>query len=230
MAILNNPPNGNISGSCGDLVYRTVGKRTIICTKPGKRKKSENPEVIARCDKFGLANKLFGAVGRVTWFKRIWTSSRIKGSNYINKMFTYSFKKIGGEYDIDNLPLLPIDSGFEVLQHSIERDGHKLILTAEISSEQTGIKSQYIPEISAQGIIYFNSPIDPTDNKMEVCSVVSGNVQLKTDSFMTFELDVNSAEASFFESYNYNRIILNLMIKNIEGEPQNASVNLCYTV
>ncbi|MGE5458306.1 MAG: hypothetical protein ACM3RX_08115 [Methanococcaceae archaeon] len=227
MAVLNNPPNGNISGSVGDITYKTIRKKTFIFSKISDPKIPMDEASVSRREKFGFCNKLFGAIGKVMWFKSIWKESKIYGANYINKMFTFGFDMIGGPMDFDNVPLLPIDSGFEVKQFSVYLNGKFLMLDAEISAAQTGISASSNPEISAQGIVYFNDPKDKTDKAEQFISVVSRNIPTETDKVLTFEMQVPATDVFYFESYNYNRIVLNLMIKNIEGKPTHASVNLC---
>ena len=65
-------PNGKISGKLGDVVFRNYNGKTIICSRPGPQKKSTDPNVIARRNRFKLAVKLSGELGRIPVMKCIW--------------------------------------------------------------------------------------------------------------------------------------------------------------
>ena len=88
MALLINPPNGNIKGSVGNLVFKTRDGKTYISSKCSNYNTPMDEKSVGIRGKFGFCNSLFSALGKVFWFKFLWNHSSVDGPNYINKMFT----------------------------------------------------------------------------------------------------------------------------------------------
>ena len=85
---------GNISGTLGNMVFRNIGGKVIIYTRPHNQKISYTDKSVKNRGKFGMASLLST---NALWFpgiKEVWNSSNLGGRSAYTKIIKFNAKSV----------------------------------------------------------------------------------------------------------------------------------------
>lgn len=225
MARLDKKNLGNVKGKVGDLVFRNLFGNTYIASAPVKYTTPMDEVSVKNRNKFSFFQALSSAVGQIYWFKQIWKNSRIPGNIFNNKFFTANNKLVTADYNINDILLIPVEDGFYAEAVSSSFTTKQLTVTVAQLGSDSGIKKN--KKISAQGLIYLQHPKNQNKAQYAFLPVFSDDLTAVEGEEITFTLLFSDLEQSLYKAYNSHSFVINLMTKDAQGAPKNASINIC---
>ncbi len=152
MAKLKKEILGKVSGSLGDLTFRQRKGKSIISTRPGSFIPGNDPESIARREKFRLLIKLSSTIYSFDELKSIWlneTPDDKTAFNYITQI-NYPFINDGGLSSF--IKLVP-SQGFGISNSSVVYNQNVITVTFDALETHIGIDETTEPSVKLISII-----------------------------------------------------------------------------
>lgn len=228
MAIIDNCPWGEFRGSVGNLVFKGRKGKTYISSTPGQYTTPMDDDSVGRRNTFGFSSKLFSALGRIYWFKEFWNNCSVYGDTFMHKMYTLNSPLIKNDGDISEISLIPFEkgsSGVPVMNTSITLDDRNVI--AGITFPGEGIKNKdHFHWISCQGVIYLSgsSEVKKYDYAFIPVTIIDQPINFDTPLIFNYKLDAR--EFKSLKNHRNRNILLNFLVKDINGVPIIASENI----
>ncbi|MEI8270241.1 MAG: hypothetical protein WCG45_02635 [bacterium] len=163
-ALLNNPLICKISGKLGDVVFRNVRGKTIICKRPVVRP-TNNPEVLRRRKRFSFNTKLAKCINDIPECKYLWTKSTHNKMSSYNAIIKANYDHVSDDRIVSTPYLFPQSFNFSFYDFGVKFDYCEILLN--YSKEIFDFINDYSKEkfIKVIGVIYcernINQEIDP---------------------------------------------------------------------
>ncbi len=185
--------SGNLSGKCGDFVYRNLNGKTVVCSRPGPQKKSTDPYVIARRNRFKLAKKLGSALGSIPAMKCIWNQFGIKKNiTAHNKMVKDFYPHISVSDIHESFRMGPYFENMCVESSEFGQDDEKL--TAEIKNENSDFCKENITSVQLIVLMFLKEPQIYNLSEYEILTLASKETKYAVNQKMKFEFVVDYEE------------------------------------
>lgn len=226
MAKFNKKVLGTVAGALGDVVFKTRVNKTYVASRPANPKVAMDEVSVFNRNKFRFISKLSGAINQVFWYRYIWKNSNAPGQIVNNKVYSANYPRLKS-FDLNNVLLLPIEEGFSVELISFSLINQVLSVTTSPLGDDSGVKTNN--RVSLQGILLMTETNDTTVKPYSFISFSCEDVINVPGEQLTFSTTLEGVE-DFNKLRNYNKLSMaaNLLTKNKEGLPKNASVNICY--
>ncbi len=195
---------GKLSGKCGDFVYRNYKDKTIICSRPGKQKKSTNPFVIARRKRFKIAAKIGGALGRIPAMKSIWNQFGIKKDiSAYNKMVKdfFAFAMDNDIYETFRMGPALANMWIEPSEFKLEDEK----LTAEIEIENSDFCKENITSVQMIVLMFLKEPLDYNLPEYEIIALTSKETKYTVNQKMKFEVAVVGKNEEYCKMFDVRK-------------------------
>ncbi len=193
-------PNGKISGKCGDIVYRNVGGKTIICSRPGPQKKCTDPLVLARRNKFKLASKLSSALGKIHAMKCIWNQFGIKKDTSAYSKMVKDFHPLIGVSDIpDTFRMGPALANMPVVPAEFKQENDKLISEIQIENYNSGLEN--LASVQMVVLMFLNNPQEYNLPEYSFIALTSEETKYSVNENMKFEVSVEGNVEEYIQMY-----------------------------
>ena len=198
-------PNGKISGKLGDVVFRNYNGKTIICSRPGPQKKSTDPNVIARRNRFKLAVKLSGELGRIPVMKCIWNQFGIKKDTSAYSKMVKDFHSLIGVGDIpETFRMGPALANMPVEPAEFKQENDKLI--SEIQIENNNSCLENLASVQMVVLMFLKDPQYISLPDYEIIALTSEETNYAVNDNMKFEVDVVGYIEEYFKIYDTKKI------------------------
>ena len=157
-ALLKNPLIHRISGKLGDVVFRNVRGKTIICKRPVVRP-TNNPAVLSRRKKFSVNTKLSKCINDIPECKYLWTKAALNKMSAYNAIIKANYSHISDSKIVSTPYLIP--SSFSLKCYDFDLRFDYCELTLNYSKEIFDFINDYSIEkfIKLVGIIYCENNI-----------------------------------------------------------------------
>ena len=194
-------PNGKISGKCGDIVYRNVGGKTVICSRPGPQKKSTDPNVIARRNRFKLAAKLSSALGRIPVMKCIWNQFGLKRNTSAYSKMLKDFHSLIGIGDIpETFRMGPALANMSVEPAEFKQENDKL--TAEIQIENSNSGLENLESVQMVVLMFLKDPLDYNMLEYSIIALASEETKYAANEKMKFDVALVGDVEDYIKMYD----------------------------
>ena len=196
--------SGNLSGKCGDFVYRNLNGKTVVCSRPGPQKKSMDPCVIARRNRFKLANKLGSALGSIPAMKCIWNQFGIKKNiTAHNKMVKDFYPHISVSDIHESFRMGPGFGNMCVESSEFGQDDEKL--TAEIEIENSDFCKENITSVQMIVLMFLKEPLDYNLPEYEIIALTSKETKYTVNQKMKFEVAVVGKNEEYCKMFDVRK-------------------------
>ena len=223
MAKVKGQPLGKISGAVGDVVYRLVDGKNIVCRRPGSFMPGTDRKSVERRMKFALAVKFARAMYSVPELKLLWQNASPEKKHTYNFILRKGLDMVSPTSIMDSAAITPPHKG------GAERYGFPiscttLSATAEgIDVELAAIGSLCGSDMSeetnadsslAAGLVYVVSLMGPANENFPEILFISGvseSKPLALDKALTFKIALSGRDVESFENYSRRKILLALL-------------------
>lgn len=196
--------SGNLSGKCGDFVYRNLNGKTVVCSRPGPQKKSTDPCVIARRNRFKLANKLGSALGSIPAMKCIWNQFGAKKNiTAYNKMLKDFYPHISVSDIHETFHMGPFLANMSVEPAEFSQDKDKL--TAEIKIEYSEFGLENIAAIQMVVLMFLKEPLDCNMPEYEIITLASSEAEHVVNQKIKLEVAIVGEVKEYTEMYDVKK-------------------------
>lgn len=220
-ALLNNPLICRISGKLGDVVFRNVRGKTIICKRPVVRP-TNNPEVLSRRKRFSINTKLAKCINDIPECKFLWTkAARNKMSSY-NAIIKANYKNVS-DSKLFSAPYL-VPSSFPLSYYDFDVKYDSCELTINYSKEIFDFINDYRKEkfIKVVGIIYCENNICAGTDPFYFKNVSSCNYPLSESGTINMSILLDTMTLNFLKEYSRHTLYFAFITSGDELIPQNA--------
>ncbi|MFA5012138.1 MAG: hypothetical protein WC644_09340 [Ignavibacteria bacterium] len=198
-------PLGILIGGCGDFVYRNLNGKTVVSHRPGPQKKSNDPLVLARRNRFKLANKLSSALGGIPAVKCIWNQFGInKPISAFNKMMKVFYPHISVCDIHESFRMGPSFGNM-----SVESPRIKLVknnLSAEALVVDSDSRLENLSYVQIIVLLFFKEPQDSCLNEYEIAALASKETKYVVNQTIKFDAEVTPDKARFIEVYDKRKL------------------------
>ena len=110
---------GNISGTLGNMVFRNIGGKVIIYTRPHNQKISYTEKSVKNRGKFGMASLLSTNAMQLPGIKEVWNSSNLGGRSAYTKIIKFNAKSVESDRLTIKNDIVPIGKRLTVNSFSL---------------------------------------------------------------------------------------------------------------
>ena len=110
---------GNISGTLGNMVFRNIGGKVIIYTRPHNQKISYTDKSVKNRGKFGMASLLSTNAMQLPGIKEVWNSSNLGGRSAYTKIIKLNAKSVESDRLTIKNDIVPIGKRLTVNSFSL---------------------------------------------------------------------------------------------------------------
>ena len=110
---------GNISGTLGNMVFRNIGGKVIIYTRPHNQKISYTEKSVKNRGKFGMASLLSTNALQLPGIKEVWNSSNLEGRSAYTKIIKFNAKSVEADRLTVKNDIVPIGKRLTVNSFSL---------------------------------------------------------------------------------------------------------------
>ena len=110
---------GNISGTLGNMVFRNIGGKVIIYTRPHNQKISYTEKSVKNRGKFGMASLLSTNALQLPGIKEVWNSSNHEGRSAYTKIIKFNAKSVEADRLTIKNDIVPIGKRLTVNSFSL---------------------------------------------------------------------------------------------------------------
>ena len=110
---------GNISGTLGNMVFRNIGGKVIIYTRPHNQKISYTDKSVKNRGKFGMASLLSTNALQLPGIKEVWNSSNHEGRSAYTKIIKFNAKSVEADRLTIKNDIVPIGKRLTVNSFSL---------------------------------------------------------------------------------------------------------------
>ena len=110
---------GNISGTLGNMVFRNIGGKVIIYTRPHNQKISYTDKSVKNRGKFGMASLLSTNALQLPGIKEVWNSSNLGGRSAYTKIIKFNAKSVEADRLTIKNDIVPIGKRLTVNSFSL---------------------------------------------------------------------------------------------------------------
>jgi len=153
MAIMKSNLLGTISGRIGDVVYRNVNGRTIVCSRPVRKNKQADDYTIMRRLKFKNTGSFVKSAMKLKYVKEEWKKKAENMTSY-NAMFKANYNNITHDDVSDLVTIFPdkrVGAIYDVRKD--DRTGFGLKLQLKETLKHETIRPKYVQ----MGVVIFCS-------------------------------------------------------------------------
>jgi len=203
--------NGLISGRLGDLVFKIVDGKQVVCRRPAGYTPPDTPQYKERILRFSFCASLNAAINNVKVFEEHWHKTKITGRTNLNKLLKFNLGKIKPGLDISTVSLVYSPGYLCIIENSVFSDSG-LTVTYNI------LNSPGLTEFSSlQGIILLKNPKDPLTDQYKFINFSTNDYPASQGDHITFTSQFSSQESEFINAYSTIHILLNLAFKDKKG-------------
>jgi len=208
------------AGKLGNVVFKSRKGVPYISLRPDKyrirntayrRKVSEN---------FLFAARFCSALNRNTLLKSLWQTPY--ETAYI-QMMGCNLKKTRSGSAFENLSLVPVQGSFEPVVAGISMNNEFLDISFNAFGNKIGINDIWI---SLQGVLCLENPLDPENKPFCFLSLNSGDSIVLHNEPMLFRTKFSDNETDLIKGYGSRKILIDLITKDKNGNPQKFSMNI----
>lgn len=197
--------NGNLSGKCGDFVYRQVNGRTIVCSRPTLHSKCNDPAVLARRSRFKMANKLGSTLVRHPAMKNIWNLfGSNKKLNAYNKMVKEFYPHVSGSNIHESFHMCPFIPNLDVQYSNMMQKDYSL--TSECRIVYSGFGLENISSVQLIALMFLTDPIDMNFPEYDILSFESDKVEFETDQKTKMEFKIRGDNTEIIDVYSERKV------------------------
>lgn len=198
-------PFGKLSGKCGDFVYRNYNGKTVVCSRPGRQKKSNDPAVIARRKKFKLALSIGSALTKIPAMKSIWNQFGIKKDISAYNKMVKDFHSLIGLCDIPLTFRMGPGFGNIFVESSVfKQEDEKL--TAEIEIENSDFVIENIKSVQMIMLMFLKEPVYSNMPEYKILTLSSNETKFKVNQKMKLEVAVVGDNKESFDAYDERKL------------------------
>jgi hypothetical protein len=208
----------NTSGKLGDYVTRTRdGKTQIYVLKKSMKPRSEKVKTINQ--NFTICSRFGSAIIKTRILNTAWKNSQIEGKMANARIMRINNKKLKPGYDISELFLVPDEEKFETGINLVSfNDKQMKVSTGIYPGKIIGTK-----RLSLQGVLQLTDPKDKNFKEYMFLPVHTSDKDFKNETPVEFEITFLSNHSELIKEYNRKNLLLNLSIKDTQGEAEKFS-------
>lgn len=196
---------GNLSGKCGDVVYRNYNGKTIVCSRPGPQKKCTDPNVLARRKKFKLAVKLGSTLGRIPAMKSIWNQFGVKKNVSAYNKMVKDFHSLIGVSDIhETFRMGPSWGNMSVEPAEFKQENDKLTAEIEIENYNSGLED--LASIQMIVLMFLKEPQHINFPEYEIFTLLSNETKYAVNQKMKFEAAMVGDIEEYMKMYDERKL------------------------
>lgn len=225
MATINKSVLGKVRGAVGDIVFRQRNGKYFVSTKPGRRKKTDNPELIALQNRFKLSVQTASVLLKNDALKLFWSVYTPLKRNALN----YCVKKIHPAVTDDNLTeylsIVP-SIGFPVSIDNTGFDENGITLLTDPIGSDTDIDTENETGIAAVALLYYKEPVDTSVDSYYLFNIKSQIVPLNLTEQLSLSIPFNGIEKQLYNRYQTRKAFITLITFSGNGNPVHHSGTL----
>lgn len=226
MANLNDSPLGNARGSIGPFVFKKRYGRIYVARKPEKFTVPQDEGSKFRRGKFRICTKLFSALGKNFWVKYFWKQTDIPGDTWMHKMYHVNYDRITDDLDFRDIIMVPSEEGFKAETESVTFENGVLTVKVKPFPEDSVVKEN--SRLSLQGIFYFNTPKEEVKELYLFVPFSAEDQKYNPAEELIFSVKLKAADEIQSEDFQKYSLLVNLFIKDSDGQPTNISENIYF--
>jgi len=214
-ALLKNPLIHRISGKLGDVVFRNVRGKTIICKRPVV-KPTNNPEVLRRRKRFSFNTKLAKCINDIPECKYLWTKSAY------NAIIKANYDHVSESKIVSTPYLLPLSYPLGYYDFGVHFDYCELLL--KYSKEVFDFIKDYSKEkfIKVVGIIYCENNIYGGIDPYYFKNVSSCNYPTSETGAVNMSILLDTMTLNYLKQYSHHALFFAFVTSGNDLIPQNA--------
>lgn len=204
MAQLTNSILGNISGKLGDVVFRKVNGKTVICSRPKSFTPDSSLNGISRRNKFAVNSLFAAAANKIPVIKSIWqyflSAYPYVANNPYNAISKLNYKHLSNE-EISDRNFLAPQIGFQFHITNANLTSKNLIISTEPLS----------PSFYHDSILFINKFVknkDPLSQKtnlhIAVLILANNPVTVVRKSFLFLPLTSSVENANLLSNQSFS--------------------------
>jgi len=219
--LLKSPLIHRISGKLGDVVFRTIRGKTIICKRPVVRP-TNNPAVLSRRKKFSVNTKLSKCINDIPECKYLWTKAARNKMSAYNAIIKANYKNVSDSKLFSAPYLIPSSFSFEYYDFDVKYDSCEL--TINYSKEIFDFIRDYSKEkfIKVVGIIYCENNICAGSDPYCFINVSSCNYPLSESDTIKMSILLDSMTLNSLKQYSRYTLYFAFVTSGDELIPQKA--------
>ena len=215
---------GGLSGRVGDKIYRNFNGKIVVSSAPTKYVIPNDPESVARREKFLFISKIASAVLKNFIIKNLWAKANIKCISPYHKFIKINRPIVDNSYNVSFLRLIPNDCmNVKVSVKSILISKNEIVVEIFPLSNSLNLSIVKAPIISVQGVLFFMNADKPNKEKFLAFPVSSDDVKSALDEVLTFNIKLDGEVLVHFDSYPLKKALLCMIMKTYSGEPFHVS-------
>ena len=199
--LLKSPLIHRISGKLGDVVFRTIRGKTIICKRPVVRA-TNNPEVLSRRKRFSINTKLSKCINDIPECKFLWMkAARNKMSSY-NAIIKANYNHVSDDRIVASPYLFPQSFNFSFYDFGVKFDYCEILL--KYSKEVFDFINDYSKEkfIKVVGIIYCENNVCASSEPYYFKNVSSCNYPLSELGTINMSILLDTMTLNHLKQYS----------------------------
>jgi len=224
MATLNKKILGALTGSVGDVVFKSRKGKTYIASKPASYDLRMDEKSVHLRSKFGFCTSLFSAMGKVFWFKYLWNNPDIPGDSIINKLFIANYNRVPPDLNFSNILLTPMEGQFAPVLTKVESINFNITFAFEPLG--SGIINEVQNKVSLQGVMSLENPYESTGKPIKFIPVSSEIIISEPNQPITFECLIMPKDQPFYNDYRVRKFLVNILVRDTKDVPLISSFNI----
>jgi hypothetical protein len=174
-----------VSGAVGDVVFRRVNNKTIICARPQKFTVSMLPAAVNARKHFAACSRMRAALMHNPLLRMVWEFPREKNLSLQGKFFRSAVNGLTNDYSFSNLEIAPI----KFLAVSADSTLNKDALVVKVYPNPSIILPYDGDSVMLQGVLYLYNPGAEVKKMFRVLPIQSERVTWsKNAESMVFEI------------------------------------------
>ncbi|MDD8017236.1 MAG: hypothetical protein PHP42_02565 [Bacteroidota bacterium] len=216
MATLNKSILGKVSGTIGDITFRQRKNKNIVSVRPSSFMPGNDPDSIARREKFSLTTKLAKAVYSLQDIRSRWEAETPSSMLPFNHIMQSNYAAVeGGE--LSALVKLAPWHDFIISLASTEISAGLINLSVAPFGSNTGINAAEEPTANVLVLLYVNNPVDTSVEKNGFLQFVSESKPVTLTEALNFSVQMSSVESQLIGKYHNQKLFVAVVTKSAAG-------------
>lgn len=208
---------GRLSGKLGDVVFRQVNGKTIVCSRPFSQAKSNDPVVLKRRAKFKLAVRLSSVLSRIPALKSIWREffgNKINSVYYV--MVKHFYNYVTHNSIADSLSIIPSFPSMTVENVELKVDTDKIKASCKVSEPSFGMSN--IATVQMVGFIFIDDVIYSGLDKYNLYKIDSEKIEYSGKGALNIEVSLKEDTFDILKCYNSKKAFCILVAYDEENK------------
>ncbi len=213
---------GKVSGAIGDILFRTMNGKNYVGTRPDSFMPGNDPESIARRQRFALVTRFVRPLNYIYQLKSIWKKVTPAGISTYNYMVRLNYRSVLPDTITDTVKLVP-DIGFEVDIDEIILTETLLQVKLNSIQQNAGINPETEKFIKLAGVLYLSNPVNPHSPVNSFIRLISNDQDLDLENPVDFEINFINQTSQVIAEYQDRKAFITLLTLDTSKHPVNYS-------